>query len=260
MPAFDLSVATLGFLLPATFFAGFIDAVVGGGGLINVPALFAAFPNTAPAYLLGTNKVASICGTSTAAWRYARKVPVEWGAALPAALAALAFAFVGAWSIAHIPGDWLRKALPFVLLALVLYTWLKKDLGVTHAPVYRGRSEMLAAALCGAVIGFYDGFFGPGTGSFLVFLFVRVFGYSFLSASVAAKLVNIACNLASLAYFAPAGYVWWKVGLAMAVFNIAGAQLGSHVAIARGSGFVRQLFLVVVGALIAKTFYDAFLR
>jgi uncharacterized protein len=256
----DLSIPSMVFLLGATFFAGFIDAVVGGGGLINLPALFAAFPQVQPAYLLATNKMSGIAGTFAAALRYARRVDIEWNAALPAALAAFACAVAGAWAVVHVPGEWLRRALPFVLLAVALYTFAKKDLGAHHAPRLRGRSEVLAALLGGGLIGFYDGFFGPGTGTFLVFLFVRVFGYSFLGASAAAKIVNVACNLASLGYFIPAGYVWWQVGLAMAVFNVAGSQVGSHVAIARGSAFVRKLFLLVVGVLIAKTLYDGFLR
>jgi uncharacterized membrane protein YfcA len=260
LPDFDLSLINLTFLLAATFFAGFIDAVVGGGGLINIPALFSAFPQAVPAYLFATNKVASISGTSWAALRYARKVRIEWSAVLPAALAAFVFSFIGAWAIAHVPGDWLRRALPFVLVALVIYTYAKKDLGTDHAPNYRGRTELLLAILAGSLIGFYDGFFGPGTGSFLVFMFVRLFGYSFLSASAASKVVNVTCNLAALTYFIPAGYVWWHVGLAMAAFNIAGSQVGSHMAIARGSGFVRHLFLVVVSVLIVKTFYDGFVR
>ena len=258
MSLLDLQPATMAFLFAATFFAGFIDAVAGGGGLINIPALFAAFPQTLPAYLLGTNKIASVSGTSAAALRYMRRGRVEWNAALPAAGAALVCSFAGAWAVARVPGDHLRRALPFALLALAIYTFAKKELGTLHAPSYRGGQERLLALAGGGAIGFYDGFFGPGTGSFLVFMFVRLFGYDFLGASAVAKIVNVACNLAALGYFIPAGYVWWEVGLAMALFNIAGSQVGSHLAIARGAAFVRRLFLAVLGALIVKTFYDGF--
>jgi len=258
MPVAELAPFGLIFLLAATFFAGFLDAAVGGGGLINLPSLFAALPQAAPVYLLATNKVSSVFGTASAAARYARHVKIEWNAALPAALAALLCSFGGAWAVTHLPGDWLRRALPFVLLAVAAYTFAKKDLGAVHAPRFRGWSEVALAAAGGGAIGFYDGFFGPGTGSFLVFMFVRLFGYSFLGASAAAKIVNVATNLAALAYFVPAGYVWWQIGLAMAVFNVLGAQVGSHLALARGSGFVRALFLLVLGVLIVKTFYDAF--
>lgn len=260
MSLFELSPAGIVFLLVATFFAGFIDAVVGGGGLINVPALFAVFPQAAPAYLFATNKIAGVAGTGAAALRYARRGRIEWNAALPAAGAALVCSFAGAWTVARVAADPLRKALPFALLALAIYTFARKELGVAHAPRYRGRSEWLLAVAAGAAIGFYDGFFGPGTGSFLVFMFVRLFGYDFLGASAAAKIVNVACNVAALAYFIPAGYAWWQIGLAMALFNILGSQLGSHIALARGAAFVRRLFLLVLSGLIAKTFYDGFLR
>lgn len=256
----DLDPSGIAFLLAATFFAGFLDAVVGGGGLINLPALFAVLPQAAPVYLLATNKLAGVAGTAAAAARYARHVKIEWRVALCAAAAALLCAFGGAWAVTHVPGDWLRRALPFLLTAVALYTFAKKDLGAKHEPRFRGRVEIALALAGGGLIGFYDGFFGPGTGSFLVFLFVRVFGYSFLGASAVAKVVNVACNLAALGYFIPAGYLWWQLGLLMAAFNVAGSQVGSHLAIARGSGFVRVLFLLVLGVLIVKTFYDGYLR
>lgn len=256
----DVSSLQLGFLLSATFVAGFIDSIVGGGGLINVPALFSVFPHSAPANLFATNKLAGVAGTGSSAIRYARSIKVEWSAALPAAIAAFLFAFLGSWSIAHVPNDWLRKLLPFLLSAVALYTFQQKQLGVQHQPRFSGAHEKAYAALGGAVIGFYDGFFGPGTGSFLVFMFVRGFGFNFLSASAAAKIVNVACNMASLSYFIPAGYVWWQIGLAMALLNILGSQLGSHLALKFGSHFVRRFFLCVVLVLIGKTFYDAFFQ
>lgn len=256
----DVTVVHMLFLLFATFIAGLIDSIVGGGGLINVPALFAVFPDSVPANLFATNKVAGVAGTSSAAIRYAHASKVEWRVALPAALAAFIFAFLGSWSIAHLPGDWLRKAVPFLLSVVALYTFSQKQLGVTHAPKHQGVNAAVFAALGGGVIGFYDGFFGPGTGSFLVFMFVRWFGFNFLSASAAAKIVNVACNLASLSYFIPAGYVWWGIGIAMACFNVVGSQLGSVIAIKQGSQWVRKLFLLVVLVLITKTFYDGFLN
>ena len=185
----------------AAFFAGLIDAVVGGGGLIQVPALFSVLSSSAPATALGTNKVASIFGTGAAAINYARQVKMAWSVAVPASLAALIFAFCGAYTVTQIPPDFLRKLLPFILLFVGIYTFMKKDLGQKHAPHLSGKRELAMALLIGAVIGFYDGFFGPGTGSFLVFLFVRVFAFDFLAASAVAKVVNIACNFAALAWF-----------------------------------------------------------
>jgi len=258
MSFLDVTSYQLLFLLGATFFAGFVDSIVGGGGLINVPALFSVFPQATPANLFATNKLAGIAGTASSALRYARRINVEWNAALPAALSALIFAFLGSWCIAQVSAEGLRKALPFLLAAVAFYTFKQKQLGLNHAPVLRGNKEKIAAAAGGAVIGFYDGFFGPGTGSFLVFMFVRWFGFNFLSASAAAKIVNVACNFASLSYFIPAGYVWWQIGLAMAVLNILGAQVGAHLALKFGAQFVRRFFLLVVLALIGKTFHDGF--
>ena len=241
----------------AAFLAGLVDAVVGGGGLIQVPAIFSFLPKEVPATLLGTNKLASICGTSAAAVNYARRVRVAWSAAAPAALAAFALSFAGAWTVTRVPGDFVRSLLPFVLLAVAIYTFRKKDLGSTHAPVHSGMTERWWAVGIGAAIGFYDGFFGPGTGSFLIFLFVRFFGFDFLSASAAAKIVNVACNLSALMWFGYSGHLLWQLGLLMAGCQVAGSLVGTKLAIKHGSAFVRKLFLVVVSTLIVKTAFDA---
>ncbi len=244
----------------AAFFAGFVDAVVGGGGLIQVPALFSALPNVAPATLLGTNKLAGIWGTSAAAVNYVKAVRLRWAMVLPAALMAFLFAFAGAFAVTHIPPTYLRKALPLILIAVAIYTFKKKDFGSTHAPLYHGDKERLMAMLVGGGIGFYDGFFGPGTGSFLMFLFVRLFGYDFLRASAVAKVLNVATNAAALLWFGYSNNVIWQVGLAMAVCGVLGSVTGSRLAIKHGSGFVRKMFLLVVVALILKTGYDAFFK
>jgi len=248
------------FLAAAAFLAGMIDAVAGGGGLVQVPALFSTYPNMSPATLIGTTKVASLAGTANAAVRYARSVRIYWGATAPAMIAAFAMAMAGAWTLTKIPAEPLRKALPFVLLVLLAYTVAKKDLGAEHAPTLSGQRERVAALLAGGAIGFYDGVFGPGTGSFLMIVFVRVFGYDFLHASASAKVVNLATNLAALLLLASNGHVWWQLGLVMAVANVAGSQIGSKLALRHGSRFVRKVFIAVVSALILKTAYDAFLR
>lgn len=249
-----------GLLAGAAFAAGFVDAVVGGGGLIQIPALFSAMAGTAPATLLGTNKVASVFGTSAAAVNYARRTPIAWTTVAPAAIAAFLFAFFGAYTVTKIPADFLRSLLPFVLLAVAIYTFYRKDLGSIHAPLHTGTKERVLAILVGSGIGFYDGFFGPGTGSFLVFLFVRSFGFDFLSASAAAKVVNVACNLAAILLFGLTGHIIWQLGLMMAVCQVVGSVLGTKLALKHGSEFVRRLFLVVVTLLIVKTGYDAWLK
>ena len=243
----------------ASLLAGFVDSIVGGGGLILVPALFAVFPAAPPATLFGTNKGASVWGTGLATVKYSRRVTMPWRALLPAAAAALLAAFAGAWLVTVVSPALLRKVLPGLLVLLLAYTLAKKDLGQAHAPRFEGRREMLVLAAIGALVGFYDGFFGPGTGSFFVFLLVRVAGYDFLHASASAKLLNTASNLAALVLFAWTGHVWWHLVLAMALSNMAGSLAGTHLALKHGTGFVRIVFMVVVAALIAKTSWDAFL-
>ena len=244
----------------ASALAGFVDAIVGGGGLILVPALFAVFPTTHPATLFGINKSASVWGTAFAARQYGRRVEMHWGSLLPAALAGFTGGFLGAWAVTILPSEFLRKLLPIVLLGVLLYTLARKDLGREHVPTLSGRARTLASCAIGLVLGFYDGFFGPGTGSFFVFLFVRVLGYDFLNASASAKLLNTATNLAALILFALKGHVWWHYALALAIANVAGSFLGTHLALKHGASFVRVVFIFVVSALILKTGYDAFLR
>lgn len=249
----------IAFLTLASLFAGLVDAVVGGGGLVLVPALFGVYPNAAPATLFGTNKGASVWGTAWASVQYARQVRLPWEALLPAAAAALVGSFIGAWSVTLVDAGFLRKALPVLLLGVLVYTLVRQDLGRTHAPRHQGRKQMALASVIGAVIGFYDGFFGPGTGSFLVFLFVRLLGFDFLHASASAKLLNVATNLAALVLFGLAGHVWWHLAALMAVANVAGSLIGTRLALRHGAGFVRGMFICVVTALIAKTAWDGYI-
>jgi uncharacterized membrane protein YfcA len=244
----------------ASLFAGLIDAIVGGGGLILVPALFATYPGTAPATLLGTNKGGAIWGTAWAAVQFTRRVSLAASTMVPAMAAALAGSFVGAWAVTQVDASMLRRALPLILFAILLYTLARKDLGRHHAPRYAAAHERLVAGAIGLIIGFYDGFFGPGTGSFFVFLFVRLLGFDFLHASAAAKLLNTSTNFAALVLFAWTGHVWWAAAAVLAVANVAGSLIGTRLALKHGAGFVRAVFIVVVGALILKTGYDAFLR
>lgn len=248
------------FLAIAAFFAGFVDAVVGGGGLIQLPSLFSVFPNSSPSSLIGTSKFAGIWGTSVAARNYLRSVSLRWGLIVPSALAAFAFAFLGAITLTYVPPTYLRKILPFVLLLIAIYTFSKKDLGSQHQRRWNDKQELYLGLGFGAMIGFYDGFFGPGTGSFFVFVFVRVFGYDFLHGSAAAKLLNVSCNAAALLWFGYSGNVMWLLGLWMALWGVVGSISGSRLAIKLGSEFVRKVFLFVVTALIFKTSYDAFLK
>jgi uncharacterized membrane protein YfcA len=254
-----LELSDLIFLLAAAFVAGLVDAVVGGGGLIQIPALFTVFPEASAATVFGTNKLSSVCGTLSAAARYIKQVQVPWRLALLAAATAFAFSFLGAMSVALLPKEWARPLVLVLLIVVAVYTFVRKDFGAADKGLAHGRRHLTGALVLGAGIGFYDGFFGPGTGSFLLFLFVRFFGLDFLRATSAAKIVNLSTNAAALLYFGPTGHVLWGIALGMALCNVAGAQLGSVLAIRHGSGFVRQLFLGVVAVLIAKFAWDTFL-
>ncbi|MER2541712.1 MAG: TSUP family transporter [Azonexus sp.] len=238
-------------LAPAAFFAGMVDAVVGGGGLIQIPVLLAQFPQTAIPVLFGTNKVASIAGTGAALWRYARSVRIPWFVVLPATLAALLGAWGGAALVAWIPRETMRPMVVVLMIAVALYTFMKKDLGQQVTRVLNG-TDRWKGALFGLIIGAYDGFFGPGTGSFLIFGFVRLFGMDFVQGSASAKVINFATNLSAITFFASHGPILWQIGLIMAVCNLAGSYLGTRLALKHGAGFIRKVFLGVVTILILK--------
>lgn len=234
------------------FLAGLVDAVVGGGGLIQIPLLLATFPATPIPVLFGTNKVSSVAGTLSAAVRYARAIDLPWRIAGWSACAAFAGSWGGAQVVSWLPRETMKPVVLVLLVVVGAYTFVRKDFGrLERHPMPRAWA-IPASLLAGSVIGFYDGFFGPGTGSFLIFVFVRWFGFDFLKASAAAKVVNVSTNFAAIAAFAIHDGILWRVGLGMAVANLAGAQVGAHLALRHGSGFVRWLFLAVVVVLVTK--------
>jgi uncharacterized membrane protein YfcA len=240
----------------AAGFAGWVDAVAGGGGLVQIPALLLALPGAPPAAVLGTNKLAAISGTSAAAVTYARATRPDLRTAIPMGVAAFVGSGGGAACAALLPAAAFRPLVLGLLIAVFAYTALQPRLGESEALRYDGHRHYAAATFAGAGIGFYDGIFGPGTGSFLVIVLVGLLGYSFLRASSTAKVVNVGTNLAALLLFAATGSVLWRLGLAMAVCNVVGGVVGAHMAIARGSRFVRLVFLLVVAALIVRLGYD----
>jgi len=250
----------LALLCAFAFCAGMIDAVVGGGGLIQIPALINVFPaaqgSTGYATLFGTNKFASVWGTSVAARSYAGKVHIPWKLVLPAALSAFAMAFVGAATASSIPQGVLRPFVLWLVIFMAIYIFWKKDFGAIQRPLEIGTRERVLSVLIGGSIGFYDGLFGPGTGSFLIFLFIHYLALDFLQASASAKFVNLATNIAALMFFVPTGRVLYEIAIPMAIFNMLGAYTGTRVAMKRGTAFIRGLFLILLVVLILKLAYD----
>lgn len=252
------AISDLALVLVAAFSAGLIDAMVGGGGLIQLPALFGVYPHVAPPFLLGTSKFAGILGTASAVARFARKIAIPWRALLPLAAAVLVTSLAGAWVATRVAPDIFRPLVPLMLVAVLIYLVRRKDLGTAHVPRgFAGRHHLHGTLLI-AAIGFYDGFFGPGTGSFLMFVFVRLYGYDFLNAAACARVLNVAANATALAYFASRGYVLWQVGLGMAICNVLGSLVGTRLALRGGSALVRKIFILVVSALILRTAWTAF--
>lgn len=246
-------------LMSAAFFAGLIDSMVGGGGLIQVPALFSSFPNAAPATLFGTNKLSSIGGTFTSAVNYLRVVKLPIRFMTIASIFALLGSFLGAYVVTQISAEFVRMILPGLLLALLFFTLIKKDMGLSHKPRLEGFRSQIFITLGVGIVGFYDGFLGPGTGSFFMFIFAHYLGFDFLHSAAATKVLNSVTNFAALALFIPTGHVDWSVALAMLIFNIAGGKIGSSLALKNGSQFIRKVFIAVVLILIIKTAADAYL-
>ena len=269
----DIYVMVLNYLMPLTpllplcgfaFLAGFMDAMVGGGGLIQLPALFVLLPGVAAPTVLGTNKLVAMTGTLVAAGQYARHVKIDWPVVLPAAATAFVCSALGAHLVSGFRTDTLRPLILVLLLAVAGYVFARKDFGkdfgAAPAPRLSPARQRWYGIGAGGVIGFYDGFFGPGTGSFLIFTFIGVFGLSFLAASASAKVVNAATNFAAVLLFGLTGHLLYALALPMAVCSIGGSVLGTRLAVAKGSRFVRVLFLVVLSAVIAKFAWDTFRR
>lgn len=255
----DFGWQTLLLVVLVAFAAGWVDAVVGGGGLLQLPALLLV-PGMAPVQALATNKLASIFGTATSSLTYYRRIKPDLRTAVPMASCALAGSFGGAAVATVLPAAIFKPIIVVALLLVAVFVALRPHLGATTALRFTGRGHLLVACGIGVGLGFYDGVLGPGTGTFLVICLVSVIGYNFVAASAKAKIVNFATNLGALALFIPTGSVVWGLGLLMALANMAGSYLGSRTAIAQGTEFVRKVFLVVVLALICKLGWDVWVE
>lgn len=254
----DYSFLTLAVLGLLAFIAGFIDSVVGGGGLIQLPALLIGFPKAPVPTLFGTNKISALAGTSMAAVQYSRHIRYNFKLLLTVAFFAFAASFTGAKTVSIINPIVLKPVILVILVLIGIYTFLKKDLGTVQSKTLSENKKMVLGSLLGLLVGFYDGFLGPGTGSFLVLGFVVLLGFEFVSASAYAKIINCATNVSALFVFIRQGNYLLGVAIIMAVGNVAGSLIGSRMAIKKGNHFIRIFFLIVVAILIMRYAYDVF--
>jgi uncharacterized protein len=238
------------------FVAGFIDAVVGGGGLIQIPALLITLPQTPLPTLFGTNKIAALAGTSIAAFQYSRKIRYNFTLLLVISACAALASFSGAKAVSYVDVNVLKPVILVILIAIAIYTFLKKDLGALPSKNLALANKLIYGSLIGAVVGFYDGFFGPGTGSFFVLGFVVVLGFEFVEASAYSKVVNCVTNFSALVVFIRQGNFLLELAILMAVCNITGSLIGSKLAIKKGNGFIRVIFLFIVTLMIFRYGYD----
>jgi uncharacterized membrane protein YfcA len=248
----ELSLATGLFLLSASFLAGFVDSIAGGGGIVQLPALLIGLPNSPAAEVLGTNKLSAVFGTTTAAALYRKQIKPDPKVLIGMAIPAFFGSAVGALLASRIPTSSMRPMILVLLIAVAIYTWLKPDLGKLENLRHVPKQRIQIGALAGAVIGFYDGIFGPGTGSFLMLILVATLGYAFITASAIAKVINVATNVGALIVFGINGAVIWQIGIIMGFANISGAIIGSRLAIRGGSTLVRKVFLLVTIVLIVR--------
>lgn len=254
----DYGFLTIISLVVLSFIAGFVDSVIGGGGLIQLPALLINFPKTALPVLFGTTKIASLAGTSMAAFQYSRKIRFNFKLLLLVSLFAGIASFAGARVVSHINVNALRPAILVVLIVIAVYTFFKKDLGKVKRHPISWRKQVVRGAAMGMVIGFYDGFFGPGTGSFFVLGFVMLLGFEFVEASAYSKVINCMTNIAALVVFIGQGTFMLELAILMGVCNIAGNFIGSRMALKKGNEFIRIFFLIIVMLMIVRYAHDIY--
>jgi len=244
----------------AAFAAGFIDAIVGGGGLVQTPAILITLPQYPVATLLATTKIPSLTGTSIAAFQYAKRIQLKWRMLVIMSTIALIAAFGGSVCVSMVSNRFMKPIIFCILIAVAIYTYSKKDFGNATAKTLDSKKELIYSSLFALVIGFYDGFIGPGAGSFLVLFFIGMLGYDFLKASAHAKFVNLATNTGSILYFSQSGHILYHYAIPMAVFNLIGSFFGARLAILKGNKFIRIFFLLVVIGTIIRFGYDIFIK
>ncbi|MFL9484789.1 sulfite exporter TauE/SafE family protein [Chitinophagaceae bacterium LWZ2-11] len=249
---------TLLLLCFIAFAAGFVDAIVGGGGLIQTPASILLLPQYGIATVIGSLKIPSFTGTAFAAYQYIKKTLLDWKLLGLMMVVAMLFAFAGSQLLTVVRNDFMKPILLVVLCGVAIYTYTKKDFGQHTVKEHSKRKKMTLAICISMVVGFYDGFIGPGAGSFFILAFVSLMGYDFLHASAKAKMVNLATNAGSIILFMLKGKIIWAVTIPMAICNALGGMLGARLAITKGNKFIRIFFLLIVIGTLIRYAYEVF--
>ena len=246
-------------IMVLSFIAGFIDSVVGGGGLIQIPALLIALPDATLTTIFGTNKISALSGTSVSAFHYSKRIKFNYKLLFTVSICAGIASYTGAKLVSKIDVNTLKPVILFILIVMAIYTFLKKDIGSKQSKQLTLRKQFLYGSLIGIVVGFYDGFFGPGVGSFFVLGFVVILGFEFVHASAYTKIINCITNISALFVFISHGEYILELAILMAIFNISGNVVGTRMALKKGNSFVRSLFLIIVSLMIIRYGYDVFI-
>jgi len=238
--------------------AGFIDSIVGGGGLVQFPATLISLPNTPLASLFGTNKIASISGTTISAYSYAKRVQFNYRLIIFISAFAFIASYFGAKTVTILDPNKLKPTILVLMILIAIYTFIKKDLGSSKVIQISKQQQNIGGLVVGVLVGFYDGFMGPGAGSLYVLGFVSILGFDFLHASAYSKIINWVTNFSALTVFIKDGHYILEVALLMAIFNILGNVVGTRMAISKGNGFIRLVFMTVVSMMILRYGYEVF--
>lgn len=244
----------------AAFAAGFIDSIVGGGGLVQTPATLITLPQYPVASLLGTTKIPSLLGTSIAGIQYAFKVNIRWKLLAFMCSITLVAAYAGSKTVTLVSNSFMKPLFFIILVLVFIYTYTKKDFGLAVEKTVSRKKEFIWCSIIAMLLGFYDGFIGPGTGSFLILFFIAILGFDFLKASAHAKLVNIATNIGSIIFFSRSGHILYQYAIPMSVCNFTGSVIGARLAILKGNKFIRVFFLLVITGTIIRFGYDIFVK
>lgn len=255
-----MATTTIILLCIAAFAAGFVDAIVGGGGLIQTPMGLILLPQLPVSTVVGSLKIPAFSGTAFAAAQYVKKVTINWKLLLPMMALAMLASFAGSSLLTQMHNDFMKPVLLVILSFVAIYTFVKKDFGQHKEKAHSPTTHIIYSLLISLVIGFYDGFIGPGAGSFLVLAFVVLMGYDFLHASANAKMVNLATNFGSILLFVLKCKIIWAIAIPMALCNAAGGFTGAKLAINKGNKFIRIFFLIIVTGTLIRFAYDVFFK